>query len=178
MQQTNPPSVHNSTLSEVDSNRTTLPPPTPNHQEPANVTQETNASLRRNRWRARLEELRNAQSHGSNNYDPNTIVQETLNNSIRNSFVEPSPSVHESSINGPPQNFVYEASNSSLINQRERLDELNYRQREIEIRAQEALIDMRQSQARYYDLAGESSRLYNQNLRIRNRAMALGSINQ
>ena len=173
--------MHNS---DCDSNRTTLPPPASDNQEPADVNQETYVPLRRNRWRVRLEELRNAESQASNNREinetPDIPSPPSVNNPIRNSFVEPSPSVPI------PQNFLYEASNSSLINQSqirqptfpliESLDQLSYREREVNIRAQEALIDMRQRQARYYDLAGESSRLYNQNLRLRNQAMALGSI--
>ena len=194
----NQQSIHNSTVvSECNTQQTTLPP-TPNHPEPVDLTQESIVPPRRNRWRVRLEELR---AQASNDRDLIPTVPETPNiqrpPSVHNSInsVAPPPSVHNSSINVTvPQNFLYEASNSSLINQsatrrprnylQESLDELRYRerqlnlrQREIDIRAQQALIDMRQRQARYYDLAGESSRLYNENLRVRNHAMALGSIN-
>ena len=63
---------------------------------------------------------------------------------------------------------------SHALTLRERLArsvELRNQQREADIRTQNARTDTLNSQARYYNIAIESHRLYNENLRLRNEAL-------
>ena len=78
------------------------------------------------------------------------------------------PAVQQSA---PVQTEQPPLSNSHRLTLRERLArsvELRNQQREADIRTQNARTVTLNSQARYYQIAMESHRLYNENLRLRN----------
>ena len=113
-----------------------------------------------------LEQVLRTSSQQQNDHERSISQQLTeIHNSMFQDDPPQRPAVQQSS------NVQTEQPNLRSLPLRERLArsvELRNQQREADIRTQNARTDTLNSQARYYQIAMESHRLYNENLRLRN----------
>ena len=113
-----------------------------------------------------LEQVLHTSSQQQNDHERSISQQLTeIHNSMFQEDSPLRPAVQQSA------NVQTEQPNLRSLPLRERLArsvELRNQQREADIRTQNARTDTLNSQARYYQIAMESHRLYNENLRLRN----------